>query len=503
MNRRRSPGRFLLALIVSLTVSGPVGASDQPQLDAHDQTSVALPQPDYLGTPEDVDLVARPEVSFSDEPCSVDSGSVEHARRLRTAVGLPADAATMAASFRDAEYRCTAFGVPMTEDELAFYARVLDAQGELSEAVEALSADPTFGGAYFEGDTITVTSTTGLLGASLSPSRGSIRPVKVGHSEASIVAIAHAVAEATKSRSSGEPYDRITRVGVNPKSNQVDIGVQGDVASSAAHFARMYGDAVAVYEEPLGRDILNYACTVDDCGTRGGIATNHFNPLERCTSAFVVRARLSGATWSRYMLTAGHCIYNAGGVSNLNPWENGAGTIVWGRNRVFDYGLKECGFWTLCEDNDQGLFRLGTVSPLSWNGYLLGATGVGVNGRKGWYNQYVGQIVSRNGRTSGLDSGAITRKWDLYSGSCGFYTCKYYSIVEVDMPSDDGDSGAGYLRVYTSEGTTYRQAYGTLKGGLLGGSSPTFYNAWDNVFYDHQDFHWYIEPCISAGCSLT
>lgn len=497
MQTQRFLGSLLLALSLTLTSSSSVSTSlAAANAEQHARLDTASQSFNGTSLADSPDLLLRPELAFTDERCSNDAESVEHANRLRAAVELQADAKTVTESFDNAAYRCTAFGVPMTPDELALYAAVLDAQGELSEAVEAMSEDPVFGGAYFEGAELTIVSTTGQLGASLNPHRGSIRLLKADYSHATLRTIAHAIAEATKTKADDGPYREITRIRVNPGTNRVEVGVQTGVDSATAEFRKLYGDPVTVFEQDLGADIENYACTINDCGTRGGVAVNHFSPIASCTSAFVVRAKRSSlGAWARYMLTAGHCIADAGGESNVNPWQNGAGTIVWGTNRVLDYGFHECEPWHKCEDNDQGLFRLGSaLSP--YNRYNVAGTVVEILGRTAYSNQIQGQFVYRNGRASGLDGGTIANVWDLYAGSCFPYTCRYYTIVEVSMQSAKGDSGAGFYRLSTD-----RRAYGTLKGGLFG-RPVTFYNPWDNVFYDTQENHWYIEPCIQSGCPL-
>jgi hypothetical protein len=294
---------------------------------------------------------------------------------------------------------------------------------------------------------------------------------------------------------------------VNPRTNNVDVGVADNLDAARLLLHARYGDDVSVALEPLTTGQL--LCTEDDCGTKGGLVIDHNSPNAGCTSGFLSRAKQgSSGSWNGYIYTAGHCIDAAGGVGNTNNWHNGAGTTTWGRNKAEPEIWYECGFFTLCLDMDQGLVGLGTAVPSQWNRYFIGGgSTVAINARTFNMNQLIGQVVNRYGRTSGLDAGTINDKPEYFATSVGGYTHLQYNVIKVGMASNYGDSGAGYYRLYTSSGTTYRSAYGSLSSGPYPGSSPTYYTPWD-VHLDGKGGNgeawarWYIEPCITVGCGL-
>lgn len=117
--------------------------------------------------------------------------------------------------------------------------------------------------------------------------------------------------------------------------------------------------------------------------------------------------------WNEYFYTAGHCINDAGGLTNNDPWRNGAGTIVWGKNKAAPLpdDWVNCGWFTNCNYGDQGLFGFGSSVPAQYNLYFIGSsTTVAINQRTQRFNQIVGQLLYRYEQTSGLDSGAISDK---------------------------------------------------------------------------------------------
>jgi hypothetical protein len=91
--------------------------------------------------------------------CGLGAGAEEHAQRLRADVGLPNDASLVAASFSLPGYSCEMAGIPLSADEEAAFLDVLDAQADLSDLQETVSADPTFAGAWLDAGTLTIAST--------------------------------------------------------------------------------------------------------------------------------------------------------------------------------------------------------------------------------------------------------------------------------------------------------------------------------------------------------
>lgn len=97
-----------------------------------------------------------------------------------------------------------------------------------------------------------------------------------------------------------------------------------------------------------------------------------------------------------------------------------------------------------------------------------------MSGSKTKPNQLIGQTVFRYGTTSGLDSGEISSKSNVYAWSCFPRTCKLFNTVEVSHGSASGDSGSGYYRLYTQDGAK-RDAYGIVSAGPPGGSKTHYY----------------------------
>jgi hypothetical protein len=445
-----------------------------------------------IGTP--------PELSFSEEECDSDAGSVAHAQSLRSAVGLASDWETVDESYKGGSYQCTAFGVPMTPAELSVYGRVLMAQADASEYVESVSDDPTFSTAYLEGAELILASTDGRLGTDFKPSHGSIRMVQADYSAKELSDTADEIAQSIRDGSAEQAGLNITLVNVDPRTSLIEVGVASDVEKAKTYFGDRYGAIVAVRFEPVHESLQPYVCTQNDCLTAGGLVADHPQLTPGCTTGFVSRTRRADqSTWYRRMLVAGHCIEHSGGVANSNSWHNGSNTITWGPNKAEDSQWYECGFWTKCTENDLGLFGLGGApAQNNWNSYYVGGSLVGITGRTTGSNQLVGTVVYRYGRTSGYDSGPILAKPAEWAASCFPYTCKWLYPIRADLPSDHGDSGSGIFAFIPQTGG--RTAYGILFGGPTPGSSPTYYYAWDKQLNDETTETFIVQPCINAWC---
>lgn len=500
-----SPGTVAVALgDIDVGRSFPVSetAINQPSVSGFENVLSANHTENVLPGDE---ASPAPELTFADDECDTSEAALAHAAKFRQDAGLASDPATLAATTVAAEYQCTAFGILMTAAELDHFTSVLDAQGELSALVESVSGLPTYAGAFFEGDNLTLGSTDGSIGRSFKPTRGSITVVAVDYSEAELRAVASEIARAGLADALDAGI-RITRVSVNPRTNRTDVAVSTDVDRARDFFYRLYDDRVVVTFEPSGTG-GGFLCTKNDCGAMGGVVIDHDDPRSGCTSGFVARAKQGDyGDWNQYFYTAGHCIRDAGGVGNPNPWYNGADTITWGTNRVQPTPFWwDCQWWAKCLATDQGLFRFGGSPPPQYNRYFIGGgTSVAINARTPYSNQIVGQFLYRQGRTSGLDSGAISDKPEFYDWSNGGITYIVYNVVSVNMVSDYGDSGSGFYRLYTSSGATYRSAYGVLSGAEVPGSrGPTYYAFWDADIDQASGSpweRWHVQPCVSVGC---
>jgi hypothetical protein len=451
-------------------------------------------------------VTSAAEISAGDNQTPACPAGVEasnHARELRATVGLAEDAETVERSFSTAGFTCEEFGIPLSSTETAAFKAVMRAQAELSTLAEGFVEDPAFGGAYLDGAELVVGTTTGTLKGDVRPARGTLRITKTRYAESHLQALAKDIAD--RSRTNGDSLASlgINLVSVDPRSNRVEVGVSSGVAAAEDALASMYGAAVTVISRP-GGEVEPLACTVQDCGTRGGVQINHNNPSVGCTSGFLVKARRAvGGTWKHYILTAGHCIERAGGPSNTNKWFNTVGTITWGANAQMDFWPSSCGFACTYIRNDQGLVNMGGVTPAKWNEYNVNGSPASITGAVRLSNQLVGQVVCRFGGATGFRCGAINRK--PTSVGVGW---KVYYPVEVSMQSAKGDSGSGFYRVWDYNGTYFRDAYGTLTGGYTSFSqSYTYYYAWDGIFYEKRvdevcEGNWWIEVCTTATCAL-
>jgi hypothetical protein len=463
--------------------------------------------------------VGATEAAAADCPRS--AGDVEQAQRLRRVVGLPDRSDLVAASFSLPGYSCELAGIPLSPDEEAAFLDVLDAQAELSDLHESVAGDPTFAGAWLDAGTLIVASTDGKLGGDFYPKKGSIELRVAQFTQRELDDAGAEIGQLTVDSAIGSLAADVTYVAIDVRANQVNVGVAADVQQAAWTFAKIYGDLVSVsFAEAAEGGFL--VCSVNGCGTKGGLAMNHSNPAVQCTTGFLAKSKpWEGGAYARRILTAGHCIYGAGGVTNTVNWRSPDGTQVWGPNLTMDfqqydyYDIHDGTRWcpvvnVLCLYNDLGLIGVGSNPPADWNQYYTGSGSfIEIDGSTTKSNQLVGQVVYRYGRTSFLDAGAITAKlpYKTFTGDdCGApgYTCRSYNVIEVGVGSDHGDSGSGFYRVQSNgQGGYIRNAYGILSGGVEG-QPYTYYYAWNEPFYAgvYKTDPRLVYPCISTSCPL-
>lgn len=436
-------------------------------------------------------------------------GDEEHAQRLRAAVGLHDTADYVRDSFSDPAYDCELTGIPLTDDEAAAFLEVAYAQAELSLLVESVAAEPSFAGAWLEGDVLNIASTDGKVGRELASSKGSIELhfARVPLSE--LESVADALGRLTVDSALGAAVRDISYVAVDEPTNRVRVGVMGDVDKTRSVLEDFFGDVLSVYyAEPTGGTYL--VCNVNDCGTKGGLAVDHDAPGVQCTSGFVGKSKTyTGSTYTYRMITAGHCIAGAGGPNNTQNWHNPADTKTWGLNKAADFVGYEypdsCPTTSMiCVYNDLGLFGLGQNPPTVKNEYFWsGSPGwIDIDERTTKSGQLTGQVVWRYGRVSQLDAGYITAKpaYVTQETCASGYVCRNYNAVEVDLTSQPGDSGSGFFRLLVGN---LGDAFGVLSFGKPM-AGYTYYYAWDQPFYAGLNFtdRRTVFPCISSGCPL-
>lgn len=202
------------------------------------------------------------------------------------------------------------------------------------------------------------------------PEKGSIELRAAQFTLTKLEDVAAEIGQLTVDSAIGQLAAEITYVAVDVRANQVKVGVAVDVQKAAPTFAKAYGNLVSVYyaEAAEGGFLV---CTENDCGTKGGLAMDHPSGVG-CTSGFLAKSKLyGGTTYSHRILTAGHCIYASGGVSNTQNWHNPAFTQTWGDNLAMDFQQYEYADGTqwcpvqnvLCLYNDLGLIGVGSNPP--------------------------------------------------------------------------------------------------------------------------------------------
>lgn len=111
----------------------------------------------------------------------------------------------------------------------------------------------------------------------------------------------------------------VTLAGIDPEANAVIVGVRRIGPETIATLTARFGQVLVREEEPAEPDACTdrFNCWPPKGGTRIEIVYN--GEWEQCTSGFVVR-RTDLATDALYMMTAGHCIEELGGVSVDRKW---------------------------------------------------------------------------------------------------------------------------------------------------------------------------------------
>jgi hypothetical protein len=159
-------------------------------------------------------------------------------------------------SFSTSAITCRqAVEVPPTGQDDPAFLEILDAQAELSNLLvrERVADDPTFAGAWLDGDVLTIASTDGKLGAELRPTKGSIKLRVAGFTKAELDAVAEEIAYLGVDSVIGDLAHEISYVSVDECRNLVSVGVMADFEEAEAAFENVYGDIVSVFldERPV------------------------------------------------------------------------------------------------------------------------------------------------------------------------------------------------------------------------------------------------------------
>ena len=406
---------------------------------------------------------------------------LDHARSLRSAIGLASDAATVDGSYYRAGYDDELAGIPLSDAEQKVFVQVIAAQAELGPVATAAQSLKEFVGAYFEGPELHLVATDSEALkdelAMLLPTGVAIQFETSKYPASELDETRSAIVEWSRSTSAA---DFVRSVYISPRSGRVQVGVSSQVDSATKELSALYGDRVLVVPEATGIGGL-LACTVSDCGTKGGLKI--VKGAVTCTSGFEVREIGDFQHSDFYLMTAAHCITDSGGVGSTSSWKNGAGTLTYGRNIAYEDQ----------PTNDIGIIGDG-VTPATRNQYYRGGGAVvSIVGEAAASAQTAGVVVCRNGATSAYDCGAISRANISFRYQDGTSFNNYW---EVRMSSTFGDSGAGFV-----QGTSSNLAAGILSGGeTRSGVAYTYYNptVWD--IYDSHPRSYSLKVCSTTSC---
>lgn len=419
------------------------------------------------------------------------------AANLRLAAGLKADAETISQSFADrATYSDVAYGVPLTPAEARVVAGRLDVSARVGDVLQVAAADASYAGAYLEGrDSPRLVIVATKPGAAFAARVTAAAPAGVeievregGINRSEIERLSDQIA--TDMPSLAAAGIAVHSVGFDARIGKLIIGVDSDATEARAALRERYGDAVDAAVRP--RPTL-FACTVEDCGTRGGLgiegkATAGGAYSHHCTSAFLARSSNVLLT-ARYMITAGHCITDNGGSSaSGSAWRSEGNSVQWGRNirHAFTNGT----------DSDSGIFSLGSSVPADQNTYFAGPTDIKqITTLIATSQQVAGRWFCRSGLSSGYDCGPILwiNEWQIVPCPSNSSGCRVNEVVIIDVASRHGDSGAGFVQTYAAGSIT--GAAGILMGGETAGQSPTWYTTIQNAQSSLD-----VKVCLANGC---
>lgn len=418
-------------------------------------------------------LLAQPAaVSADDVQAPV---SATDARALREWAGLDARSSTITKSLTGsgAGYAVGDYGVPLSAAEEAVVDDIVATQSRLDEAIAVATRTAGYVSSYLVGTQLNVltsaqpASMETRVAAHLPPGAA----LRVIASEYTLADLSAAEREV---HALALELPGITRIDGDDTLGVVTVGVDSLQGDTAKHLTTRFGRIVQL-EQFSGGQLL--ACTVNDCGTMGGLTALAGNGT-KCTTSFIT-------TWgssSHRMLTAGHCIKNSGGVGSGAVWKNGVRTITWGMNTAQNF----CNGCT----TDSGLFIIQTL-PADRDQYLLGS------GPRDVFNDFLntslvrGKLICASRASSGYGCGSITRTNVTVDVDPGPAVFQIKNSWETDMNSKGGDSGAGMIGFDSSDNL--------WAAGVLFGGPPTLTETWFSSAQNVQAF-WGITICVTNAC---
>lgn len=402
----------------------------------------------------------------------------EEAIALRIQAGLSSSVDVVQRSFRDRDsYDNLNYGSPLTAAEASKVQSMLDVQARLVPVVRLAANQLGYVGAYMDGTVLHVLSENSITDAQrvlepALPSGASLVVQRAPYDRISLEQVKDEVVDTAD-------FPAFRSVGISDKSGRVVVGVSSLEDTAAQALAKRFGDMV---ELELEADGGPFAC--NDCGTMGGVTAKAYflsSLLTTCTTGFIVKWGSS----SHKMLTAGHCIWDAGGLNKPdNKWRNGASNQLWSTSLAMNF-CNGC-------NTDSGLFNLGTTVPADKDQYWLAA---GPRDLVGTYLDsalVVGRQVCRNGHASGYDCGNINARDVSIDADLGPGTFWVHHQWKAAFQSTFGDSGAGMVTFNTGDDLF---AAGILWGGTT--SSP--FHTWFSSIQRVSSYHG-ITICTTNAC---
>lgn len=426
-------------------------------------------------------------VSASDGAVSDDgavSGDVDQAgsaRALREWAGLDSSMSTIRESLlAGSAYTDRTYGAPLKPREKAVVDDIFNVQAQLVPVHEAAQGVEGYVSSYMERKQLVVL-TSGEAPAMEQiiepkiPRGGSLRVLPSLNTRAALEATRDEIMD-TASELHG-----ISSVGIDERTGSVLIGLDSLSSKAADALSDRYGTLVRLELQPPS---ALFACNSrHDCGTMGGLSASvYFGATEtvKCTTGFIT-------TWgssSHRMLTAGHCIKDAGDVGSSNVWENPPRNTRWGTNTAKNF-CNGC-------NTDSGLFSMGSSVPTDRDQYYLASGPRDLVGRYLDSALVVGRWVYRNGRTSGWGGGSITVpdvSIDVDPGAGVFWI---HHSWKAGFQSTYGDSGAGMVTFNTGDDLF---AAGVLFGGTLSSPWQTYFSTIQRITAYHG-----ITLCTTNAC---
>lgn len=423
-------------------------------------------------------LVAPATPARGADATSPSLAEIEQAVRLRTDFGLASEAGVVERSFRDGNsYRSLEYGSPLTPAEASNVQSLLDVQARLVKVAELASRRSGYVGARMEGARlhVLVSSDARTMEDDLDPNlpSGSTLVVETTpHSRDALETVKSEIIQTVD-------FAAFRSVGISDESGRVRVGVSSIKDPGVQSLIARYGDLIEIYRESDGA-----AFVCNDCGTMGGVTAKAYfgtNLLTTCTTGFIVKWGSS----SHKMLTAGHCIRDAGGLNKPdNKWRNGSATQLWSTSLAMNH-CNGC-------NTDSGLFNLGSTVPSDRDQYWLAT---GPRDLVGTYLDsalVVGRLVCRNGHTSGYDCGNINARDVSIDADLGAGTFWVHHQWKARFQSTFGDSGSGMVTFNTGDDLF-------AAGILWGGTTASPYDTWFSSIQRVASYHG-ITVCVTNAC---